>query len=770
MQISRFRLVGLRRALLSGAALAGIAASASAGEVSAPAAGAAAAPVVEDVVVTATRQSTRLQKTPVAVTVVSGSAISAQGLVTARDLAGQAPGFTIVRAGITPLTQIFFIRGIGDADPIFDPNVAVYVDDVYLPRAINGMTDLTDVERVELLRGPQGTLFGENADAGAIRYITRTPKDRPEAEFDVGYGTYDAVQAHLYAAGPIVKGLLDGSIAYAHDQHNGYTWDPTISERVNNQLTDGARLKLLATPGSRLTVTVSADGTFDRSATAYYSPLRPIIGGTLQSPVYGAFDPSKSYASQRPENNSWSAGASVRASYDLTDALKLTSISAVRGFAQNPVNYNNDGQPLVPYNNANRQLVTISDNAIVYKEGELTQEVQLQGNYRKLDFTGGAYFLFENFSSNRIGYVVSPVGAGAAPAYPEDQIGDTRTWNYAGYLQGDYRLTPDLTLTLGGRYTLETRHFNFEGAYDTYAGVPITPNPAAPASTAAGFAARNNFTYAGQKTWTSFTPKYGVSYQVAPSVFTYFSVSEGFDAGGFNNRASNLASALPYNQENVTSYELGLKTDSFAHRLRFNADVFYNDYKGLQETASVVSPVTLGYVSVRSNAKSAHTQGFEAEAAATPLDGLTINASASYLETRFDNFANAAVSGGKLISATGNQLPFSPRWQLFGGFSYRLPLPALPGELTVGADATYETSYFSDVFNYRQGQVPGQAFADAFLGYAPPGGRLKFTLTARNLADRRTLQSITWGGTPNLWQGPVSPPRTVLFKVAYALR
>jgi iron complex outermembrane receptor protein len=146
-------------------------------------------PVVEEVIVTATRQSTSLQKTPLAVTVIGYEDIAQQNLLTARDLAGQTPGVLIQRAGITPLTQVFFIRGIGDADPIFDPNVAQYLDDVYLPRAINGMADLADIERVEVLRGPQGTLFGENADAGAVRYITKTPTDRTDGNLTSAMAT-----------------------------------------------------------------------------------------------------------------------------------------------------------------------------------------------------------------------------------------------------------------------------------------------------------------------------------------------------------------------------------------------------------------------------------------------------------------------------------------------------------------------------------------------------------------------------------------------------
>jgi len=721
----------------------------------------APAPVtLKDVVVTATRKATKLQRTPVAVTVFSGKQIAQQHLTTARDLAGKTPGVTIVRSGITPLTQVFFVRGIGNADPIFDPNIGQYVDDVYLPRAINGLSDLTDLQQVEVLRGPQGTLFGENSDAGAILYTTKTPTDTPAGNFDIGYGNYNTFQLHAYGAGPIVPGKLDASVAFAHDTHDGYTYDPTIGEYVNNQDSNGGRLKFLGTISPDLTVTLEADGVLDNSATDYYVPVRPILGGTLKTPKYGPTDLNDSYASQGPKNDSYDAGVTLKVAYAISPNLTFKSISAYRGFNQNPVNYNNDGEPLVDYSPADPIPVSISDNYIVYREQELTQEFQLLGNYDRFDFASGLYFLHENFASNRVGFIVSPTAATPTPSAPEDQIGDTKTTDYAAYAQADYHLTDQLIATLGGRYTIENRGFRFHGVFDNLAGFPL------PATSPAAAA---DFTYFGDKTWYSFTPKYGLSYQFTPDIFGYATISEGFNAGGFNNRATTLATALPYDQEKVTTYETGLKTDFFSHRLRLNGDLFYNDYSGLQQTAAVISPLTNGLVSVRANAGNAHTDGFEFESTAEPIDNLILTGNASYLWTRFDSFPSpgTSVNTGKPVSATGNQIPFAPRWQLYGAASYTVPVD-LYGVVKLGGDISYETSYFSDVFNYPQGEIHPQAFTDVFISYAPTGTKWTATLTGQNIFNRLAFQSLTWAGTNNLYYGPVSPPATIFFKLGYA--
>ncbi|WP_174291580.1 TonB-dependent receptor [Sphingomonas bacterium] len=752
-----------------------------------------------DIVVTATRRESRLQSTPVAVTVIGEAFRANQNVVTTRDLAGQIPGLYTPPSGITPLTNTFFIRGIGNSDPIFDPTVGVYIDDVYLPRAINGMSDLTDVERVEVLRGPQGTLFGANSAGGAIRYVTRTPTDKLDLRADAGYGNYDTVNVHGYAAGPIVPGLLAASVAVAHDQHDGYSRNPSLGTDVNNQNTTGGRIKLLFTPTTALKVTLSADGTIDHSQAAQYVPttynatnaalsgLGGITGGTLYSPTSLApYQPNVSYAGRYPVNRSHAGGLTGRIDYMLGEHLAVHSITALRGFDQDPVAYNNDGQNRLPYDAAQPRAVDISDNVITYKEHSFTQELQLQGNWHRFDVTGGLYYLFEDFKSNRIGYVTGlPATNAALPAAPFDQIAKTITRNYSAYLQANYHLTDRLTLTAGGRYIIIRRRFDFQGVNDDLDGNPINPatypqvvtGGAIPLLGVAVSAAQVNFTNAtvlNSKTWRSFTPKAGLSWQVTPSAFLFASYAKGFDAGGFNNRALTLSTALPYDPETVNTYEGGIKTDWLDRRLRVNLTGFYNDYSNLQTAVTAYSPISATYVSTRGNAPSSHTDGFEVETSAQPVPALSLAFNVTYLKTRYDDYAAPAYGTVPAYSYTGKVFPFQPEWQYFASASYQLPLGRL-GKVTLGGSVNWQTSYFSDTLNNPQYRIGDKHFVNGFVSFEPDA-HLTFTLTARNIGNAFYFSSLTpvgaalragpYAGT-TLVQGPQNPPRTVFFKVAY---
>jgi len=440
----------------------------------------------------------------------------------------------------------------------------------------------------------------------------------------------------------------------------------------------------------------------------------------------------------------------------------------------------------LPYDAAQPLPVDISDNYIRYHQHQFSQELQLQGNYKAFDFTGGLYYLFENFSSNRIGYVTGlPSSNTALPQAPFDQIGDTRSFNASAYVQGNLHLTDALTLTAGGRYISEHREFTFNGANDDLGGNPINPALYPQVLTGGAIPALgvtilpnqinfNNANVLNAKTWHAFTPKAGISYQVTQTAFVFADFAKGFDAGGFNNRALNIQTALPYDPEHVSTYEAGIKTDWLDHHLRVNLTGFYNDYRDLQTTVAVFSPISGTYVTTRGNAPKAHTDGFELETSAQPTNNLSLVFNTTYLKTRYDNYSSPAVGTVAAYNYDGKQFAGEPQWQYFGSITWTIPVSG-SGTVKLGASGNYQTSYFSDSPNSPQYQIPGHAVANAFVSFQTADRRWTFTLTGRNLANKFYFTSLTAIGAPlkagpyagtTLLEGAQNPPRTIFLKAA----
>ena len=690
---------------------------------------------LQEITVTAEKRSASLQDTPLAVSAFDEDLLKRRGSATVNDLQGLVPNLQMPGPVPSQSSQTFFLRGIGESDPIQNPAVAVYLDDSYIPRALGDLFDLVDVERVEVLRGPQGTLYGRNSSAGAVRLITRDPTDETHVSVEAGVGNLGDFTVGAYASGALVPGLLDASITYLHKQRDGFTYDPTLKRDVNDVDVDAARLKLRYRPAEDWDVQFSADGTRDRSTTDYYTPLRQP----------GPFNPYVSYAEDSPRDSFDGGGVALRVTHPVAAGLTLKSVTTYRGFEQDPVAYDNDGEADVK-----------NVNFIRYHEQDVTQELQALGDFKSLKLVGGLFYFHENFSADRNNFsgagaattlaTVTP-GFTALPNYPQDQVSDTKTDSLALYGQGDYSLTDKLTLTAGLRLTHEEVSFSDQVFKDTPAGIRTSAS-VVPLTLAS-------------HDWNDVSPKGGISYAWTPDLLTYASVTRGFKGGGFDNRATaSIYAERPFEPESVLTYEAGLKSESFERRLRTNLAVFYNDYSDMQ--TSVVVPGTT--VTLRQNANSAHTTGVEYEGAVLPLAGLQIGANFAYLFSVFDSFASAA--GG---SATGKALPFAPRWMAGGSITYELPL-ALPGTARLSADGRYQSASNATVLNLWQTRIPVQVAVNASASYTTDDGRWTGTLAAHNLFDRANVESVSYSGAPvNYWQEIVAPPRTVTFTLRYSL-
>ena len=718
---------------ISGTSALALASAAQAATPSAPVdADANAAPAVEQVVVTAERRVTDLQKTAIAISAFSQQTLADRKIDNIRDLSGQIPNFSISRVTISHTTQTYALRGVGESDPIQEPVLAVYVDDVYIPRQIGSMIEFNDLERIEVLRGPQGTLYGRNSSAGALRVITRDPGDAFRAKADVGLGNYGAVDVRALIEGPLVEGKLAGSLSYIHHSRDGVTFDPTLNHDVNRIDLDAYRAKLRWTPTDKLDVLLTVNALKDRSDSRSYVPV---------TQPGGLFRNDRSYSEVEPKQDLDQISGALRVQYELNDNLKLKSVTSYGGFNLNPVAYDNDGQAAL-----------IQKNLIHYNDQYVTQEVQLNGDYGKLTFTSGLFYLHERFFVQRDGYsrrnalptdpVVTPSNYGFARAH-----NITNTDAYAIFGEATYALSDRLSLTGGLRWTNEEKEFTFDNKVLNLAGQVTGQSIAGQAD----------------KIFSAVTPKLSAQFQWTPDILQYVTYARGFKSGGFDNRATRLDLATrPFAPEKVDTYETGLKTQLFDNRARVNLAVFYNDYKDLQVSYS--DPAYPGN-SVRGNAGKAHTYGVELESDVRATERLSLQASVGYLFAVYDKYKNA---GGLGVDADGHRLLNSPRWSVSAGVTYDVPIE-IPGSVRVGLNAQFQTKTYYSALQRPQDEAPSQTFLNGTVTWQSPDPRWSVQLSGRNLLDSDEPVSSTYTPSTGVYYKNYPDPRTWLVTLKYAL-
>ncbi|BCW89210.1 Vitamin B12 transporter BtuB [Alphaproteobacteria bacterium SO-S41] len=733
--LRRLALAGTSLALVSGAAVAQEKPVVEGEQVQVADAGTAAGAgaAVEEITVTAERRATNLQKTAIAISAFSGASLEDKKIANIRDLAGYIPNLSISRVTISHTTQTYSLRGVGEGDPIQEPVLAVYVDDVYVPRQIGSMSEFNDLERVEVLRGPQGTLYGRNSSAGALRIITRDPGDELRVKGEIALGNLGAVEARALVEGPIIEGKLAGSLSYIHHSRDGTAFDPTLNHDVNRIDLDAIRGKLRWTPNEALDILFTVNLLRDRSDSRSYIPVRQPGGG---------FDPDLSFSEVEPSQDLDQISGSLRIKYDINDRLNFKSISSYGGFNLNPVNYDNDGEAAL-----------IQKNLIHYNDQYYTQEFQLNGDYGAIKFTGGVFYLHERFYVERDGYsrrnalntdpVVTPGNYNFLRAH-----NITNTDAYAIFGEATWAATEKLSITAGLRWTYEEKTFTFDNRVLNLAGQPIAQS------------------IKGEATddWSAFTPKLTIQYQWTDDLLQYVTYSQGFKSGGFDNRATRLDLAtLAFEPETVSTYETGLKGEFFDHALRANLAVFYNDYTDLQ--VSFFDPVYVG--SRRGNAGQAHTYGVELETDARLSDNFSLQFAAGYLYAIYDEYKGA---GGAGIDADGNRLVNSPRFNLSGGFTYDVSLGE-QGSLRFGANAVWQTKTFTSALPAAGGQneIPPQAFVNAVIAWTAPDEHWTISLSAKNLFDSEKPVSSTYTPSTGVYYLNFPDPRTVLVSVKYEL-
>jgi len=675
-----------------------------------------------DIVVTASRRETKLQDTPIAVSAFGEKTLDQRNIRSVRDLAGSIPNFQTSRAALINSAQTFNIRGIGEGDPLQEPAVSIYVDDVYMPRPLSSNLEFADAERVEVLRGAQGTSYGRNSSGGAVVVTTHTPTDKLEAKASVAVGNYKALDARAVLSGPIADGLY-ASIAAQRRSREGSTKNPTLGHRVNNIDIWGVRGKLRWVSGD-FEALLAADFTRDYSDAAMYTPITP--------PAGKPYDPYTSYGEVEPLNQFKGGGGSLKAVWKASDDTELKSVTSVRGFHDPKAYFEIDGLP---------DLFGV--NYVLYDDKSVSEELTLSHEAGDIRLTAGAFYIHDRFKLIRDGF--NRTGSTlAAPVAANQAFNITTTDAYAVYGEAEWKATDKFTLTGGLRGTIEKKVFSFNNKVldlnRNVIGQSIAGEP--------------------QHTWRALTPKLVARYAWSRDVSTYASFAQGFKAGNYDNRAVRLDVAqTPTNPEKVSTFEIGAKTQAFDRKLQANVAVFYNDYKNLQ--TSFYDP---GYsTSRRGNAGQAETYGAELETSLNATKELSLQFSAGYLHAIYKKYEGVAGLG---TNANGNKLAV-PEWTLSAGAIYGLPL-GTHGTLQFQGEWQYQSSYFASALNRPVDLVSPQTWVNGSISWLVPGDRWTVAFQVRNLLknDKALSQTVQ----PQLGYAfqTVNPPRTALIRVSYS--
>ncbi|MCY7339292.1 MAG: TonB-dependent receptor [Sphingomonas bacterium] len=679
----------MRAALLGGAALAALSTPAAAQSVEqANAASADQPPAPEatgaandegqdsattDIVVTARRIEESLQRVPSSVSAFNERALDRIQATDPTGLQGAVPNLNIVQGrGSSNATNIY-IRGVGQPDALqtFDPAVGVYVDDVYLSRIRGTQLDLLDIERIEVLRGPQGTLYGKNTIGGALKVVTRRPGKDFRFNGQISVGSYKQAEVKSSASGPVSSTVSVG-LAFLKSMRDGYVEDQLSDREYNDKDTTAFRGDIAFTPSERLQLDLAADYTHDDAAMTVGQPLNNLT--TLFTPFFGTILPVPNQAGNGYDYEARISptlpnstklkhrGVSATLAYDVTDALTFKSITALRKLDTDD------------YIDIDATVYNSGDVFVAVDQKQFSQEFQLA--YTNDRFTGvaGLYYLKEDVSSHQEAYGSDLLRVFASvPAVPflrtvDDQL---ETRSKAAYANGSFAVTDTVRLSAGIRFTHEKKDY---------------------ARTTERFlngAFLDRYSFAPRSSWTDVSPSASIDWQAAKDVMLYARVAKGFKSGGFNGRANTASESTEYKPEKALSFEAGFKS-RIASQLTLNGALFHNNYRDFQARvgSAELDPIfgTAPTLSVL-NAGKLRIRGAELEAAWTPLKGLLLDTQIGYLDAEYRDFDDVRFPGGSRAFQTP---AFSPKWTLRMGAQYAFDLGG-SGSLTVGGQSRYKS-------------------------------------------------------------------------------
>ncbi len=701
-----------------------------------------------DIVVTATKMgATNLQSTPIAVSALSAEELASRGVRDVQDLKSYVPSLQV--SDLSGYTQLY-VRGVG-SNIVFigsDPSTTIHLDGVYLARPLSYLNDFLDVDRVEVLRGPQGTLYGRNSVGGTINVISKKPSDNLTAEVRAEYGTYDRYAAKAYVSGPIGQSGIAASLAFDISGRDAFRENVSAGNDAEDLKSRGVKGQLLF-PFARGDLTLRGDYSRQSGAFGAY----PKLIGPTGNPVDDAIldDPDKVSMDRDSHTVLKNFGAAAELNWDLTDGIKLRSLTAWRGF-DGSIDADADSSALPLFRNVIAPI----------RQRQISQELSLLGKAGQLDWVLGGYFFHER---NREPLTLSVYPFGASHV----QRPLLKARSFAIFGQGEFHFTDALSVVAGLRYTTERKSYALNDYYtgstsenleEVAAAPPLSGIPGIP----------DPFTIDTSRRDHAFTPKIGVNFKPADNALIYVSATRGFKSGGFDYGANNAVDAAAgFGPEKLWSYEAGLKSDWLDRRLRVNLTAFYYDYTDLQVQSYVQNGASFG--ARTQNAATAKVKGVEAEIAARPVTGLQLFANLAYLDATYSRYPNAFVPIFGTFDASGKRLNNAPKWSATVGGSYTLDLQGA-GKIDLGADVHMQSTVYFTTANDGVGAVSdypeqqgGYTTLNARIGWTSADKSWGLSLIGSNLTDRNYyLGTANYTPAISARQGR---PREVFGQVSY---
>ncbi len=636
---------------------------------------------LDAVTVTARRREESLQDVPVAVTAFNEEELRELQARNLDGLQGAIPNVNVVQGRASASSINVFIRGVGQPDALqtFDPAVGVYVDDVYMSRIQGALTNMFDVERVEVLRGPQGTLYGRNTAGGALKVITRVPGFDPRIDAEVTVGDYGRFEGRFYGAGA-ASDNVSFSLAGLYADNDGYVRDPVSGRRFNDNGEQALRAKLVARPSDAISLTLSADYTRQDNelslgrAEATLLQVDLALGPQVLVPApTGRFDYSaRTELGEDRGQELEHKGLSAVLEWEWSDSLTFKSITAQRDL-ETDFWIDFDGTE-----------VQVTAARVAVDQSQFSQEFQLlYDNRDNLRGVFGFYYLNEKVPSHQEAYADDFLAFNGAPLdFLRTVDDDLRNKSYAVFGNMSYDFGNDWSLSAGLRYTEEEKdYFRTTSTFSNALG-----------------ALNGTFAFNADANFSAVTPSLALQKRLTDRSMVYASANRGFKSGGFNGRANSPGEVSIFDPEYVWTYEFGYKVSSEDGRFVGNVALFHSDYKNFQaRVAEVVDPTaaipTFSFPVL--NAAKLRIQGIEFEGAALLGAATRLSGNIGYQDAQYREFLDERFAGA---DRTDDKVPFSPEWNARLALTHTFNLSGGAG-FTLGGDISYRDKTWLSVDN-----------------------------------------------------------------------